>query len=133
VRRLRRIDAVPGAGAALGAYNLAVVHGGVVYVAGQVAVDDVGELVGEGDALAQARRVYANIDAVLRAAGSDLSRLLKVTVFLTDMANLEAASQARREVVPRDAYPASTAVEVRSLADPRWLIEVEAVAALAEP
>jgi enamine deaminase RidA (YjgF/YER057c/UK114 family) len=130
---LRRIDAVPGAGAALGAYNLAVVHGGVVYVAGQVAVDDAGELVGEGDPLEQARRVYANIDAVLRAAGSDLSRLLKVTVFLTDMANLEAASQARRELVPPDAYPASTAVEVRSLADPRWLIEVEAVAALAEP
>jgi enamine deaminase RidA (YjgF/YER057c/UK114 family) len=109
------------------------VYGGVVYAAGQVAVDESGTLVGGDDALAQARQAYANLDAVLRAAGSDLRRLLKLTVFLTDMANLDAAAQARREFVPADALPASTLVEVSRLADPRWLIEVEAVAALAAP
>lgn len=127
-----RIEAAPGAPPPLGSYNLAVVHGGVVYVAGQVAVNESGELVGEHDALAQARQAYANLDAVLRAAGSNLHSLLKVTVFLTDIANLEAAGRARREFVPAEAYPASTLVEVSSLADPRWLIEVEAVAAVAE-
>src|SRR5262249_46728875 len=133
VRPLRRLESAPGAPAPFGSYNLAVVYGGVVYVAGQVAVDESGTLVGGDDALAQARQAYANLDAVLRAAGSDLRRLLKLTVFLTDMANLDAAARARREFVPADALPASTLVEVSRLADPRWLIEVEAVAALAAP
>jgi enamine deaminase RidA (YjgF/YER057c/UK114 family) len=130
---LRRIDAAPGAPGPLGSYNLAVVHAGVVYVAGQVAVDEAGELVGGDDPLAQARQAYANLDAVLRAAGSDLTRLLKLTVFLTDMRHSEAAARARREFVPAEAFPASTLVQVSSLAHPSWLIEVEAMAALAEP
>jgi enamine deaminase RidA (YjgF/YER057c/UK114 family) len=105
-----------------------VVVGGFVHVAGQVGVGPDGKLVGPGDAEAQTRQVYANLDAVLRAAGSGLDRLVKLTVYLTNMADLPAASRVRRELFTTGEYPASTVVQVSQLADPGWLIEVDAVA-----
>jgi reactive intermediate/imine deaminase len=125
---LQRVDRAPGVIDPLGPYSHAVVVGGFVHVAGQVGVGPDGKLVGPGDAEAQTRQVYANLDAVLRAAGSGLDRLVKLTVYLTNMADLPAASRVRRELFTTGEYPASTVVQVSQLADPGWLIEVDAVA-----
>jgi 2-iminobutanoate/2-iminopropanoate deaminase len=115
----------------LGPYSHAVAMGDTVYVAGQVAIGPAGELVGRGDIQAQARQVYKNLDAVLRAMGSDLGSILKLTVYLTDMNDLPIASQVRQEFMPERGYPASTVLEVSKLAEPDFLIEIEAIACIA--
>jgi reactive intermediate/imine deaminase len=127
---VRRLDRVPGVGDPVGPYSHAVIAGSDVHVSGQVAIDAAGNLVGRGDCEAQARQVYANLAAVLGAAGCGWDDVVKMTVYLTDIADLAAASGARREVIGAGAYPASTVVEVTGLADPEWMIEVEAVARL---
>ena len=125
---MQRVDRAPGVTDPLGPYSHAVVAGDFVHVAGQVGVGPDGKVVGPGDAEAQARQAYANLAAVLRSAGSGLDRLVKLTVYLTDMADLPAASRIRRELFAEGEYPASTVVQVSQLADPSWLIEVDAVA-----
>jgi reactive intermediate/imine deaminase len=127
---VRRLGRVEGIGDPVGPYSHAVIAGSAVHVSGQVPIDASGTLVGRGDFGAQARQAYANLAAVLGAAGCDWDDVVKMTVYLTDVAHLAQASEVRREVVPEDSYPASTVVEVTSLADPEWLIEVEAVARL---
>lgn len=75
---------------AIGPYSQAVVANGVVYTSGQIALDPAsGNLVTESFE-AQAHRVFKNLDAVLRASGSDFSRVLKATVYLSDLANFQA-------------------------------------------
>jgi len=75
---------------AIGPYSQAVVANGTVYTSGQIALDPAsGNLVTESFE-AQVHRVFKNLDAVLRAAGSDFSRVLKATVYLTDLANFQA-------------------------------------------
>jgi enamine deaminase RidA (YjgF/YER057c/UK114 family) len=127
---VRRIADVPNLVAPLGPYVHAVVSGRDVHVAGQVAVGPDGATVGVGDPDAQARQAYRNLELVLAAAGCGWEQVLKMTVFLTDMEHLPAASAARLEAMPPDCMSASTVVEVTRLAHPDWLIEVEAVARL---
>jgi reactive intermediate/imine deaminase len=107
-------------------YTDAVQAGGLLFVSGCVPVDGEGRLV-PGDVVAQARQVFANIGAVLEAAGAGFGDVVKVTVFLTDIDDRPAVNTVRREVFG-DARPASTLVEVSKLAIPGARIEVEAVA-----
>ena len=80
----------PDAPAAIGPYSQAVVQGGMVYCSGQIAlIPSTGALL-EGDVAAQTRQVLANLDAVLLAAGSGRSNVVKTTVFLRDMADFKA-------------------------------------------
>ncbi|HNC95204.1 MAG TPA: RidA family protein [Myxococcota bacterium] len=80
----------PHAPAAIGPYSQAMVHGGLVYCSGQIAlIPSTGALV-EGDVAAQTQQVLANLDAVLMAAGSSRKNVLKTTVFLRDMADFKA-------------------------------------------
>ena len=80
----------PHAPAAIGPYSQAMVHGGLVYCSGQIAlIPSTGALV-EGDVAAQTQQVLANLDAVLVAAGSSRKNVLKTTVFLRDMADFKA-------------------------------------------
>jgi enamine deaminase RidA (YjgF/YER057c/UK114 family) len=125
VSRLGRVASVV---APLGPYSLATASGVHVHVSGQAPLDANGELVGKGDCLVQARQVYSNLESVLAAAGCGWEDVLKLTVYLTDMARLPEASRARTELIGPESYPASTVVEVRRLADPDWMIEVEAIA-----
>jgi len=129
---VRRITDVPGVAAPLGPYVHAVVAGRDVHVAGQVSIGPDGNTIGAGDPAAQARQAYRNLEAVLAAAGCGWEQVVKMTVYLTDMAHLPAASEARKEVMPPGSLPASTVVEVARLAYPDWLIEVEAVARLGD-
>ena len=79
--------ATPDAPAAIGPYSQAVTHHGIVYTSGQIPLDPAtGNLV-EGDFDVHVRRVFENLKAVLTAAGTDFSRVMKATVYLSDMAN----------------------------------------------
>jgi reactive intermediate/imine deaminase len=101
--------------------------GDLVYTSGQAAIDLEGNLVGVGDFDAQAEQVFANLQAVLAAADSGLDRVVKVTIYLTDMGNFPKIV-ALRERYFREPWPADTIVEVASLALPELEIEIEAVA-----
>ena len=101
--------------------------GGLVYSSGQAALDLEGNLVGIGDFDAQAEQTFANLQAVLRAAGSDLDKVIKVTIYLTDMGHFPQIV-ALRERFFSPPYPADTIVEVNALALPELMIEIEAIA-----
>lgn len=124
-KRNVRTDAAP---QALGPYSQAIVAGGMVYCAGQIPLDPkTGNLVAGGIA-EQTRQVLANLRAVLKAAGSDLDRAVKTTVFLKNMGDFAAMN----EVYGKPEYfgpnpPARSTVEVARL--PRdVLVEIELVA-----
>ena len=109
-------------------YTDAVRAGDLLFLSGCVPVDGAGKLV-DGDVVAQTRQVFANLGAVLAAAGAGFGDIVKVTVFLTDVDDREAVNTVRTEVFG-DSRPASTLVEVSRLAIPGARIEVEAVAVL---
>ena len=97
-------------------------------VSGQIAVDGAGEVVGAGDAAAQARQVFANLQACLAAAGGTLENVIKLTYFVVDVADLPAVRAARGEFFDPARLPASSAVQVSALFRPEFLLEVEALA-----
>ncbi len=107
--------------------GVAVSSGRTVYVSGQVARGVDGQLVGRGDIRAQTRKVLENVQSVLAAAGATMADVVKVTVFVTNLAeHFSAIHEVRAEFFSSD-YPASTLVEVSRLVDPDMLIEIEAV------
>ena len=99
----------------------------MIYVSGQTAINMQGEVIGVGDFDAQAAQTFENLQAVLSAGGSDLSKVIKVTIFLKDMGNF-AKMVALREKYFTPPYPADTIVEITGLALPELEIEVEAMA-----
>ena len=101
--------------------------GELVIVSGQAAIDEQGALVGVGDFDAQAEQTFRNLARVLEAGGSSLERVVKVTIFLTDMANFPKIVELRGKWFTPP-YPADTIVEVTSLALPELEIEIEAIA-----
>ena len=104
----------------------AIRAGNLVFVSGQAALTMEGGLVGVGDFDVQADQAFDNLRRVLEAGGSSLGQVLKVTIFLTDMANFPKVVGLREKYF-RKPYPADTIVEVRSLALPELMIEIEAV------
>lgn len=116
-------DAAP---KAIGPYSQAIVAGGFVFASGQIPLDpSTGQLV-SGDIAAQTRRVLANIEAVLAAAGTDLRRVVKATVFLTDLSHFGTVNTIYEEAFG-GARPARSTVQVAAL--PRGAqVEIEVVA-----
>ena len=100
--------------------------GDTLYVSGQIAVDTSGNVVGEGDCEAQTRQVMSNIQAVVKAVGGSMGNVVKITCFLTDVANYPAYSKVRSETFPSNP-PASSTVIVAGLVRPELLVEVEAI------
>ena len=98
------------------------------YIAGQVALDDSGNIVGEGDMGAQARQVFENLHTALRAVGASFKDVVKLTYFIVDMSQMQTGREARDQYIQPEYLPASTAVEVRRLAREEFLLEIEAVA-----
>ena len=111
------------------AFRLAQAYrvGDLIFVSGQTAIALDGTIVGAGDFDAQAAQTFKNLAAVLEAGGSDLSRVVKVTIFLKDMGNF-GKIVALRERYFTAPYPADTIVEITSLALPELEIEIEAIA-----
>ncbi len=107
-------------------YSPGAAAGGWVFTAGQVAWDDKGDIVGIGDVQAQTRQVLRNIASILAEAGATMADVLKCTVYLADIRTFQTMNDAFAEAFPRDP-PARTTVQA-ALADPRMLIEIEAIA-----
>jgi enamine deaminase RidA (YjgF/YER057c/UK114 family) len=101
----------------------------ILFVSGQVPLDDDGNLVAPDDFDGQARRTFENLGRVLDEAGGTFGDIVKVTVYLTDMARLPDYGRIKAEYI-RGRPPASTAVGVTALAIPGLMIEVEATAVL---
>jgi reactive intermediate/imine deaminase len=104
--------------------------GDLVIVSGQASIDEQGAIVGAGDFDAQADQTFRNLARVIEAGGSSLERIVKVTIFLTDMANFPKVVDLRRKWFTPP-YPADTIVEVSSLALPELEIDIEGIATVA--
>ncbi len=127
-RRIISTDAAP---AAIGPYNQATVHGGVVYTAGQIPLDPATmEIVGNGDAAAEAEQVLKNLGAVLEAAGSGFEHALRCDVFLADMADYAAVNEVYARAFGEENAPARFAIAASGL--PLGVkVEIACIAAVA--
>ncbi|KAA0182753.1 RidA family protein [Cupriavidus gilardii] len=101
--------------------------GNLVFISGQAAIGDDGNIVGRGDFDKQAEQAFRNLRRALEAAGSSLDRVAKVTIFLKSMDNFGKIVELRRKWFSAP-YPADTIVEISSLYSPEALIEIEAIA-----
>jgi reactive intermediate/imine deaminase len=109
--------------------SVRVTAGPLLFIAGQIAIDQQGRVVGAGDLRAQATQVLENIRAILRANGADMEAVLNVTVYVTDIRALHDIADIRLHYFPKDG-PASAIVEVSRLALPELMIEMSAIAAV---
>jgi 2-iminobutanoate/2-iminopropanoate deaminase len=107
----------------------AIKVGNLVFLAGQVALDDSGALVGEGDAHRQAERCFENIDTIARLAGGSLADVVRLTCYLADSSVYPDYAAVKAQLFTHNP-PAATAVVVSALLDPRFLLEVEATLVL---
>lgn len=106
--------------------------GRIVYISGQVPLDADGELVGAGDLDAQVQQVFGNLSLALQAAGATWSDVVKLNYFVRDVSRLDSVRAIRNEFVDTERPPASTLVEVSGLFRDDVLIEVDAVAIVAQ-
>src|SRR5579864_1189422 len=106
--------------------------GHLVYVAGQVAMDRSGKVVGEGDIRAQTQQTFENLKAALEASGAKFENVVKLNYYFTDITQLPVVREVRDKFINTTNPPASTAVEVKRLFREPYLIEVEAVAVVPE-
>ncbi|MEV4135312.1 RidA family protein [Dactylosporangium sp. NPDC049742] len=127
------LDNPSGVAAPVGAYShvarIDAGTGALLFLSGQIALDDDGALVGPGDMVAQATRVFELIGALLSAHGATFADVVNIRTYLTDMALLPLYGQVRRAVFTGPP-PTSTTVEVSRLFRDGALLEVEVVAAL---
>ena len=125
---MKKIVKTNQAPAPVGPYNQAVISGNFVFTAGQIAIDPETGQVDESDVRKQTDRVIQNIRAVLKAAGSDLNKVLKTTVFLKNMDDFAAMNEVYAKYFVSDP-PARSAVEVSRLPKD-VLVEIEGIALL---
>lgn len=103
--------------------------GKLLFVAGQTASDQAGNVVGKGDIRAQTKQVFANLKAVLKEAGGTLDDLVMTTTYITDREYREGYNEVRRGLYKKDP-PTSTLVIVKGLAHPDYLIEIAGIAVI---
>ncbi len=113
-------------------YAHALLAGDTLYIAGQVARDAAGNLVGSGDAARQAVQVFDNLERVLREAGAGFGNLVKLTTYLVDARDGKAVAAERLKRLSGH-HPPHTGLIVKELGGPEVLVEVEAVAVLSTP
>ena len=104
--------------------------GRTLYISGQVALDAAGHLAGAGDVRAQLEQVFANLQTALAVAGATFAHVVKLNIYVLDMAALPILRAVRDRYVNTQAPPASTLVEVRRLAREEFLVEIEAIASV---
>jgi enamine deaminase RidA (YjgF/YER057c/UK114 family) len=110
----------------------AVRAGSMVFLRGQIGQDlETRESIGTGDAGAQTDRAMANIKMLLEEAGSELSHIVKIVVYLTDIRYREPVYQAMGKWL-KGVYPVSTGIVVDGLARPEWVVEIDATAVIPE-
>jgi 2-iminobutanoate/2-iminopropanoate deaminase len=123
---MRKLISTPDAPQAIGPYSQAVVANGFIFVSGQIPINPKTQQLVEGGVVQQTERVILNLEAILKAAGSGLDRVVRTGVFLKDMGEFTAMNDVYERFFPKDA-PARSTVEVARLPkDVR--IEIDAVA-----
>lgn len=120
----------PGVHPATG-YSHATRVGNLLFIAGQIAKDKNGTLVGKGDIAAQAEQVFANLKAILTDAGCHMDDIVKLTTYTVDIRHRSVIADVRARYC-KEYLPPNTFVVISSLADPDFLLEIDAVAALPE-
>ena len=106
----------------------AIKFGNLLFVSGQAGAGDDGKIV-DGGFRAQGGQAFSNLARALEAGGSGLEDVIKVTIFVTDMANFKEVVELRRQFFTPP-YPADTIAEIKALYDPAAMIEIEAIAAV---
>jgi 2-iminobutanoate/2-iminopropanoate deaminase len=111
-------------------WSNAIRAGDMLFISGQVARPFEGgtSMVGKNE-YEQTKQIFSRIDRIIKAAGGTMDNLVKMTIYMVNIKNNTEVWRARREFFTGD-FPASTLVEVRSLAKPEVLVEIEAVAYL---
>ena len=122
------VIATTDAPAAIGPYSQAVRAGNTVYFSGQIPLDSATGALVEGDITAQMRRVFDNLVAVAKAAGGSLSQIVRVGIYVTDLANFAAVNAVMAEYFQQP-YPARSTIEVSALPKAAQ-VEVDAVMVL---
>ncbi len=102
-------------------------YGNLIVLSGQIAMTDDGKTVGEGDIAAQAEQAFANIEAILNEAGSNLRNIIKMTIYVTDMSKTDELMPVYNKLFGKPP-PAMTMVEVSALAMPEIMVEIDAMA-----
>jgi len=119
--------------APLGYSHIVEVRGGrTLYIAGQLALDQNGKLVGAGDFRAQVKQVFQNLKTRLEEGGASFKDVVKLNYYLTDASDLQALRDTRDSYLNTESPPASTLVVVKQLVREEFLIEVEAIAVARE-
>lgn len=119
----------PGGLPPVSGYSHAVSFSGIVVaISGQVPMDEAGRMVGVDDPEEQVRQVFRNLGVALSASGSDFTRVVKLTVYLTDLDDLTVFRKVRDEYLDPSALPASSLVEVKRLINPAFRVEIDALA-----
>ena len=116
-----------GAPSAIAPYSQAIRHGGLLYTCGQIALDPSTGTLTDGGIEAQAHQALSNLRAVVQAGGSDMSRVVKTTVYLADMADYPKVNAIYLEYFPQAPRPARSAVAVKEL-PLGGLIEIDCIA-----
>lgn len=102
--------------------------GTLLFIAGSVAVDAKGNLVGKGDMAKQIEQVLKNISTALEAHGATMGDVVRTTTYMTDISKIKEVNKMKQRFFPNNP-PTSTTVEVKALANPDFMVEIEAVAA----
>jgi enamine deaminase RidA (YjgF/YER057c/UK114 family) len=119
-----------------GLYNHAISasSGRLLFIAGQVPVDENSRSIGAGDFSAQLEQVFKNLGRILESAGTSFENIVKFTTYLTRRRDLSAFYQKRAEIFadiyPAGHYPTNTLVVIDQLAREEWLVEIEAIASI---
>jgi reactive intermediate/imine deaminase len=120
----------PGLSTPTGYTHAVILQGGrPVFIAGQVANDKSGAVVGKGDFKAQTKQVFENLKTAVESAGGTMADVAKITIYVTDASQIAAVREIRQQYFTRN-LPASTFVQVVSLARSEYLIEIEAIVAV---
>jgi len=101
--------------------------GKTIYIAGQLARDAEGNIVGPGDMRAQMEQTFKNLDACLKAAGAGWADVVKTNTFVTNYAEFAKCSDVRMRYIVV-ASPTSTTIEIKGLAQPEAMVEIELIA-----
>ena len=113
------------------AYSHAIKSGKLLFIAGQLALDEEGRLVGAGDIRKQTRQVFENIKKVLIASGATFENIVYWTAYIVNMKeNFAGYAEIRAEYLSKDPKPATALVEVKGLSTSDFLFEVQAIAIL---
>lgn len=113
-------------------YSFGMQWGGWLWVAGQISMDERGQVIGHGDIEAQTRRVFERIRAILEAGGTTMADVVRTTTYITDRSYRPITNELRREYFDGPNYPTNTLLVVGGLALPEYLVEIDAVAMVRE-